>query len=117
MLAVYFTDMKHIAGLCVAPCKDVPVLQNGSGRQKFTLPLFLLEIQNSRPWNELMVRQTLQEQEMVAFYNHLMKRLNTSIIKHKRKDKSMLEVNVLNAKLVTGDKNKKDSNWSLFSKH
>ena len=80
MLAVYFTDMKHIAGLCVAPCKDVPVLQNGSGRQKFTLPLFLLKMQNSGPLKELMVRQTLQDQEMVDFYNHLVKKLYASIV-------------------------------------
>ena len=76
MLAVYFTDMKHIAGLCVAPCKDVPVLQNDSGRQKFTLPLFLFlaKVHDSRPLMELKDRWHSRDEETADFY-HVLERV------------------------------------------
>ena len=74
MLAMYFTDMKHIAGLCVAPCKDVPVLQNDSGRQKFTLPLFLAKMHNSRPLMELKDRWYSRDKETADFY-HVLERV------------------------------------------
>eukprot|EP00731_Ephydatia_muelleri_P029268 Em0020g912a len=79
VLAVYFTDMKRIAGLCVVPCKDVPVLKNESGRKKITLPLFLAKMHNNGPLKELKDRQTLQDPELTDLYLHLVKKLYASL--------------------------------------
>ena len=79
MLALYFKDMSHIAGLCVVPCRGVPVLQNEAGRQKLTLPLFLAKIPKSGPLKELTIRQTSQDQEMADFYHYVVKKLCASM--------------------------------------
>ena len=78
MLAVYFKDMSHIAGLCVVPCRGVPVLQNEAGRQKLTLPLFLAKIPKSGPLKELMVSQCSRKEEAANFWGYLSKRLYVS---------------------------------------
>ena len=65
VLAVYFTDVKHIAGLCAVPCKDVPVLQNESGRKKITLPLFLAKMNKSIPLKELKDRSLSKDEQAI----------------------------------------------------
>ena len=79
-LAVYHTDAKHIAGLCLVPCQDIPVLraQESCASKEMVLPLFLIQDTSSEPLKELLVRQAAHDQEAVRFHKYLDKKLHVT---------------------------------------
>ena len=79
-LGVYFTNSKHLAGVCVVPCSDIPILgEAGSSRSKLTLPMFILPELKGGPMGELAVRHTLQDTDATKFYKYLTMKLHMSL--------------------------------------
>eukprot|EP00731_Ephydatia_muelleri_P029265 Em0020g909a len=79
-LAVYHTDAKHIAGLCLLPCQDIPVLrvQESCASKEWVLPLFLVQDTSSLPLRELLVRQAAHDPEATKLYKYLNKKLHVT---------------------------------------
>ena len=80
-LGVYYTKSKYLAGLCVLPCSEIPILgECGSTRSKLTLPLFTIQELNSGPMGELAERHTSQgDADATKFYKYLTKKLHISL--------------------------------------
>eukprot|EP00731_Ephydatia_muelleri_P029270 Em0020g914a len=76
-LGVYYTKSKYLAGLCVLPCSEIPILgERGSIRSKITLPLFTIQELKGGPMGELAVRHSSQDADATKFYRYLTKKLH-----------------------------------------